>query len=108
MTIERFYNTSNNLIGVKCTTQGTLTRVEYFISMEWFLYDNGLRHEIVNRLLFINLSEYFTLFKKNIHCVKSVKMRSYFWSIFSRFWTEYGPEITPYLDIFRAVIVHKK
>ena len=53
MTIERFYNTSNNLIGVKCTTQGTLTRVEYFKSMDWFLYDNGLRHERVNTSQFI-------------------------------------------------------
>ena len=108
MTIERFYNTSNNLIGIKCTTQGTLTTVEYFKSMDWFLYDNRLRHERVNRLLFINLSEYFTLFKKNIHYVESVKMRSYFLSISSRFRTEYGPEIILYLDIFHAVIVHKK
>ena len=39
------------------------------------------------------------------HCVKSVKIRSYFWSIFSCIWTEYGdlqsnrkygPEITPH------------
>ena len=25
-----------------------------------------------------------------IHCVKSVQIRSYFWSVFSCFWTEYG------------------
>ena len=27
---------------------------------------------------------------KSIHCVKSVQMRSFFWSLFSRIWTEYG------------------
>ena len=48
------------------------------------------------------------------HCVKSVKIRSYFWSIFSCIWTEYGdlqsnrkygPEITPHLETFHAVDV---
>ena len=54
---------------------------------------------------------------KTRHCVKSVQMRGYLWSVFSRIWTEYantvfspnagkyGPEITPYLDTFRAVKV---
>ena len=53
------------------------------------------------------------------HCVKSVQIRSYFWSVFSCIRTEYGeilylsvfspnagkyrPEMTPYLDTFRAV-----
>ena len=45
------------------------------------------------------------------HCVKSVQIRSYFWSVFSCIRTEYGspntekygPEITPYLDTFHAV-----
>ena len=54
------------------------------------------------------------------HCVKSVQIRSFFWYVFSRIGTEYGdlpcksplfspntgkygPEKTPYLDIFRAV-----
>ena len=47
------------------------------------------------------------------HCVKSVQIRSYFWSVFSCLRTEYGdlrihsntgkygPEITPYLDTFK-------
>ena len=59
------------------------------------------------------------------HCVKSVQMRSFFWSVFSRIRTEYGemlriivyvfvfspdaekygPEKSPYLDTFRAVHV---
>ena len=61
------------------------------------------------------------------HCMKSVQIRSYFWSVFSRIRTEYGdlfkygvisgpyfpvfglntgkygPEITPYLDTYHAV-----
>ena len=40
------------------------------------------------------------------HCMKSVQIRSYFWSVFSCIRTKYrkyGPEITPYLDIFHAV-----
>ena len=26
----------------------------------------------------------------HVHCVKSVQIRSFFWSVFSRIWTEYG------------------
>ena len=37
------------------------------------------------------------------HCVKSVQIRSFFWSVFSRIRTEYGPEKTPYLDTFDAM-----
>ena len=48
------------------------------------------------------------------HCVKSVQIRSFFWSVFSHIRTEYlsvfipnagkyGPEKTLYLDIFHAV-----
>ena len=57
-----------------------------------------------------------------MHCVESVQIRSYFWSVFSRIrgeygeirsiWSvfsrirgEYGPEITPNLDNFHAVMV---
>ena len=39
------------------------------------------------------------------HCVKSVQIRSYFWSVFSCIRIEYGPEITPYLDTFHALKV---
>ena len=35
--------------------------------------------------------------------VKSVQIRSFFWSVFSRIRTEYEPEKTPYLDTFHAV-----
>ena len=50
------------------------------------------------------------------HCVKSVQIRSFFWSVLSRIRTEYavslrtqsecrkyGPEKPPYLNTFRAV-----
>ena len=52
------------------------------------------------------------------HCVKSVQIRTYFWSVFSCIRAEYGdlqisvfspntgkngPEISPYLDTFQAV-----
>ena len=41
------------------------------------------------------------------HCVKSVQIQSYFWSLFFciRNTEKYGPEITPYLDTFHAVRV---
>ena len=51
------------------------------------------------------------------YCVKFVQIRSYFWAVFSCIRTEYGyspnagkygPEITPYLDIFHAVQVLQK
>ena len=56
----------------------------------------------------------------SMHCVKSVQIRSFFWSVFSCIQIEYGeirsispiqsecgkygPEETPYLDIFHAVM----
>ena len=53
---------------------------------------------------------------RNSHCVKSVQIRSNFWSVFFRIRRDmkylsvfspnagkYGPEITPYLDTFQAV-----
>ena len=62
----------------------------------------------------------FILYRYYKHCVKSVQIRSFFWSIFSRIWNEYGDlrskspysvqirentdqKKTPYLDIFCAV-----
>ena len=41
------------------------------------------------------------------HCVKSVQIRNYFWSVFSCIRIEYGPEITPHLDTFHAVKLHR-
>ena len=37
------------------------------------------------------------------HWVKSVQIRSFFWSVLSRTWAEYGQEKTPYLDTFHVV-----
>ena len=37
------------------------------------------------------------------HYVKSVQMPSFFWAVFSRIRTEYGPEKTPHLDTFRVL-----
>ena len=59
-------------------------------------------------------------YKNYHHCAKNVQIRSFFWSVFSRIWTDYGEiwsispytspnagkfglENTPYLDIFLAV-----
>ena len=39
----------------------------------------------------------------NIHCVKNVQIRSFFWSEFSPNTGKYGSEKTLYLDIFHAV-----
>ena len=38
--------------------------------------------------------------------MKSVQTRSFLWSVFSRIRTEYGPEETPYLDTFHAVVLN--
>ena len=53
--------------------------------------------------------------------MRSVQIRGFFWSVFSRIWTEYGyrtvfspnaakyvPEKAPYLDTFHAVEVVEK
>ena len=45
------------------------------------------------------------LASKTLHYVKCVQARSFFWSIFSRIRTEYGPEKTPYLDTFHVVLL---
>ena len=37
------------------------------------------------------------------HCMKSVQIRSFLWSVFSPNARKYGPEKTPYLDNFHTV-----
>ena len=46
----------------------------------------------------------------NSHCMKSDKIRSYFWSAFSRIRTEYGEilRISPYLVQMRENVEQKK
>ena len=41
--------------------------------------------------------------KRKKGCMKSVQIRSFFWSVFSPNLEKYGPEKTPYLDTFLAV-----
>ena len=36
--------------------------------------------------------------------MKSVQIRSYFWSVFSLNVGKYGPETTPYVDTFHVVL----
>ena len=38
------------------------------------------------------------------HCVKSVLIRSFFWSVFSRIRPEFGPVKTTYLDTFHTML----
>ena len=47
------------------------------------------------------------LFCWKIHCLKSVRIRSFFWSVFSWNTVKYGTEKTPYLDTFHAMIFSK-
>ena len=48
-----------------------------------------------------------SLFQFNC-CVKCVQIWSFLWSVFSRIWTEYGPEKTPYWDTFHTANVKIK
>ena len=58
------------------------------------------------RLHFTCFSVSFTeVFITVFHCVKSVQIRSFFWSVFSPNARKYGPEKTPYLDTFNAMKV---
>ena len=84
-----------------------MLKTNKFYFKEHFLKE----YSILQYQFFINL-----LFKL---CVKSVKIRSFFWSVFSRIRTEYGEirsnhvfssnagkygaEKTPYMDTFHAV-----
>ena len=50
------------------------------------------------------------LIRGNMHCVKSVKIRSFsgpYFPVFSLNTGKYGPEKTPYLDTFHAVTIPK-
>ena len=51
----------------------------------------------------LNISE-FWISQDYIHCVKSIQIRSYFWSVFSCIWFEFGALL---LDTFYAVIRHR-
>ena len=49
----------------------------------------GLQSHIQNALIAFRNQENFSLFE-NKHCVKSIQIRSYFWSLFSCIQNEYG------------------
>ena len=51
-----------------------------------------------------------TMRTKREHCVKSVQMRSFFWSVFSHIWTEYAEvrSISPYSVRMRENMDQKK
>ena len=49
----------------------------------------GLQSHIQNALIAFRNQENFSLFE-NKHCVKSVQIRSYFWSLFSCIQNDYG------------------
>ena len=48
--------------------------------------------------------------EKRNHCLKSVQIQSFFWSLFSRIWTEYGEirSISPYSVQMRENTDQKK
>ena len=50
-----------------------------------------------------NVKDLFCRKEGEDHCVKSVQIQSYCWSVFSPNTGKYGPEITPYLDTIHAV-----
>ena len=57
------------------------------------------------QLGFMMLTKHYITKMHRLHCVKSVQIRSYFWSVFSPNTGEYGPEITLHLDTFHAVLI---
>ena len=71
----------------------------------WSLQNVG-PHIITSRRM--SKSQSFTkhaALRYNIHCMKSVQIRSYFWFVFSLNAGKYGPQITLHLDTFHAVIL---
>ena len=72
------------------------TKVNYFMaiwkSRHWHL-DIGIDIDIsiqIKKLSVTQLNLPLELAIYAIHCVKSVSIRSFFWSVFSQIWTEYG------------------
>ena len=46
--------------------------------MDWFLYDNGFRHERINRIFPTeSFKKNFSNHLRNLHCVKSFRIRSF-------------------------------
>ena len=94
---------------------------EVFHLIFQFSISHRLYYSIFHRIIKTPLDYHHgTPLDKHCYCVKSVQIRSYFWSVFSCIWTEYGnllrkfspntrkcgPEITTYLDTFHAVCAY--
>ena len=78
-------------------------KVEHVLNHSWRRFLWGL---FGPKGIFVSI----LIFIWRYHCVKSVQIRSFFWSVFSNIRTEYGeklpqkkPEKTPYFDNFHAV-----
>ena len=61
---------------------------------------NAIDHTIINTVLGQNdfksamiTTDFSDPKTKNQHCMKIVQIRSFFWSVFSRIWTEYSVQI---------------
>ena len=52
------------------------------------------------RLLLSFVNILLVRFSQSFHCVKRLQIWSFYWSVFSCIWTEYGAEKIPYLDNF--------
>ena len=58
------------------------------------------------RYLWMSLERFEDLFSFAApHCAKNVQIRSFFWSLFSSITGKFGPEKTPYLGAFYAVLL---
>ena len=61
---------------------------------------NHLREKCTNKKLFLVRTFLYSDWIRIFHCVKSVQIRSYFWSVFSFIRTEYG-------DLLRKSLLRK-
>ena len=95
-----------------CSKPLLLTLTDFALMLQWF--HCWLQTSKCNCFVLEILNNF-----NNRYCVKTVQIRSFFWSVFSRIGTEYGrysislriqsecgkygPEKTPHLDTFHAV-----
>ena len=77
---------------ILCNIKHTVFSLLMF-SISWSRRFNKQHHPAFSKLkpLFtVDLDANKCLLKGLFHCVKSVQIQSFFWSVFSRIWTEYG------------------
>ena len=75
-----------------------LTRIKAVLKHLWKAFDFISPNFLIDKWNALKLSS------TVLHCMKSVQIRSYSWSVISCIQTEYGPEITLHLDTFHAVL----